>query len=189
MTILFSDIENFTGIAERLSAQELVAEINACFKTFDAIVEKHGVEKIKTIGDSYMAAGGVPRPTTDSVRNSVRAAIEMQEFVKERKKVREGRGEIAFEMRIGLHTGNVVAGIVGDRKFQYDIWGDAVNTAARMETKGVVGEVNISRTTYDLIKDDPEFSFHSRGNIDVKGKGMVEMYLVSAALKTTVEPQ
>ncbi len=182
VTILFSDIENFTGIAEMLTAQELVAEINAFFKTFDAIVGKHDVEKIKTIGDAYMAAGGVPTPSLNAVRNTVRAAIEMQNFIGIRKEEREAAGKIAFEMRIGLHTGNVVAGIVGDRKFQYDIWGDAVNTAARMESKGEVGRVNISRSTYDLIKDEPEFSFHSRGKIDVKGKGLVEMYFVSEAL-------
>ncbi|PTM10450.1 MAG: hypothetical protein DA407_03615 [Bacteroidetes bacterium] len=178
VTILFTDIKNFSGIAEKLTAQELVTEMDTCFKAFDAIVEKYYVEKIKTIGDSYMAAGGVPTPSTDAVKNTVLAAIEMQNFIVQRKNERHENGQIAFEMRIGLHTGNVVAGIVGDRKFQYDIWGDAVNTASRMESSGDVGKVNISQDTYELLKDCVEFSFESRGKIEAKGKGKMEMWFV-----------
>ncbi|MFN3530155.1 MAG: adenylate/guanylate cyclase domain-containing protein [Bacteroidia bacterium] len=182
VSILFTDFKDFTEQSEKMSANELVNEINHCFEAFDKIMEKYGIEKIKTIGDAYMAAGGLPVPTADSVRNTVFAALEMQGFIKNRKAKNEALGHPAFEMRLGIHTGPVIAGIVGVKKFQYDIWGDTVNTASRMESSGEVGKVNISQATYAILQYEPELSFESRGKIEVKGKGEVEMYFVQ--LKT-----
>jgi class 3 adenylate cyclase len=182
VSILFSDFEGFTQVSEKLSAKELIAEINHCFKAFDNICEKYGVEKIKTIGDAYMAAGGLPVPSDDSMKNTVLAALEMQSFMVNRKVQKIAKNEIPFEMRVGIHTGPVVAGIVGVKKFQYDIWGDTVNIASRMESAGAIGKVNISQDTYELIKDDPQFIFEARGKIEAKGKGEVEMYFVTNKL-------
>ena len=179
VSILFTDFKEFTQMSEKLSAKELVAEINHCFKAFDEICEKYNVEKIKTIGDAYMAAGGLPIPTADSVKNTVLAALEMTDFIIKRKVERVNAGQLGFEMRAGIHTGNVVAGIVGVKKFQYDIWGDTVNTASRMESNGEIRRVNISQFTYDIVKDDPQFNFTSRGKVEVKGKGRVEMWFVA----------
>jgi adenylate cyclase len=178
VSILFTDFKNFTERGAKLSAIELVNDINYCFEAFDAIIEKYGIEKIKTIGDAYMAAGGLPVPSDDSAKRTVLAALEMQEFISKFKSDMDARGIHAFEMRAGIHTGPVVAGIVGVKKFQYDIWGDTVNTASRMESSGQVGRVNISQTTYELLKDDPEFNFQSRGKIVAKGKGEIQMYFV-----------
>lgn len=178
VSILFTDFKGFTEASAKMSASLLVGEINACFEAFDGIIEKYKVEKIKTIGDSYMAAGGLPIPTEDSVRNTVLAALDMQAFITKRKSENEAQNKPAFEMRVGIHTGSVVAGIVGVKKFQYDIWGDTVNTASRMETNGEVGKVNISQSTYEIIKNEPEFSCVSRGKIEAKGKGEINMYFV-----------
>ena len=179
VTVLFSDFKEFTQTAERLSAKELVSEINACFKVFDQIIERYGIEKIKTIGDSYMAAGGLHEPKRSEVKDVVLAGLDMQEFMLERKKSRNKKGLPAFEMRVGINTGPVVAGIVGVKKFQYDIWGDTVNTASRMESHGQVGKVNVAQATFDIIMDDPEFTFQSRGKLQVKGKGEIEMWYVN----------
>lgn len=181
VSILFTDFKDFTEQGSRLSAAELVNEINYCFEAFDAIVEKYGIEKIKTIGDAYMAAGGLPVPSDDSVKKTVLAALEMQEFISKRKSETDAGSNHAFDMRAGIHTGPVVAGIVGVKKFQYDIWGDTVNTASRVESSGQAGLVNISQTTFELLKDDPDFTFQSRGKIETKGKGEMEMYFVSKA--------
>jgi class 3 adenylate cyclase/uncharacterized protein HemY len=179
VSILFTDFISFTETSEKLSAAELVGEINTCFEAFDHILEKYKIEKIKTIGDSYMAAGGLPIPADDSIKNTVLAALEMQMFISKRKADNDAKEEAAFEMRIGIHTGPVVAGIVGVKKFQYDIWGDTVNTASRIESSGAAGQVNISQATYVLLKDDNDFAFKSRGKIEAKGKGKIEMYFVS----------
>ncbi|MFY0642865.1 MAG: tetratricopeptide repeat protein [Bacteroidia bacterium] len=181
VTILFTDFKEFTQTSEKLSATELVMEINACFEAFDRIMEKYNVEKIKTIGDAYMAAGGLPVPESGSVSHTVQAALEMQLFITERKAAMDADDKIAFEMRVGIHTGSAVAGIVGVKKFQYDIWGDTVNTAARMESSGKVGHVNISSDTYNIIKDDPMFEFEHRGKIEAKHKGAIDMYFVTFA--------
>jgi class 3 adenylate cyclase len=183
VSILFTDFKGFTQASEKLSAADLVAEINTCFKAFDGIVGKYTIEKIKTIGDAYMAAGGLPVPDENGAKNTVFAGIEMQAFMINRKAERDADGLPAFEMRVGIHTGPVVAGIVGVKKFQYDIWGDTVNTASRMESTGEVGQVNISEATYNLVKDEPQFAFESRGKILAKGKGEIEMYFVEIKLK------
>ncbi len=179
VSVMFTDFVEFTQQSAKLSAAELVYEINHCFEAFDYIIEKYNIEKIKTIGDSYMAAGGLPIPTNVSVKNTVQAALEMQAFIIQHKTEMDAAGKPAFEMRVGIHTGPVVAGIVGIKKFQYDIWGDTVNTASRMENHGEIGKVNISKATYELLKGDPQFTFESRGKIEAKGKGEIEMWFVS----------
>ena len=178
VSILFTDFKSFTEASAKLSAHDLVSEINVCFEVFDGIMGKYGIEKIKTIGDAYMAAGGLPVPRENSIKNTVLAALEMQAFISKRKVEMETLGKHSFQMRAGIHTGPVVAGIVGVKKFQYDIWGDTVNTANRMESNGQVGKVNISKQTYKLIKDDQQFTFKKRGKIQAKGKGEIEMYFV-----------
>ncbi|KAB8155117.1 tetratricopeptide repeat protein [Kordia sp. TARA_039_SRF] len=178
-SILFTDFKSFTETASHLTPQELVEEINVCFKAFDAIIEKYRIEKIKTIGDAYMAAGGLPKPDANAVKNIILASLEMQQFVAKRKSENEARNKPAFEMRVGIHVGPIVAGIVGVKKFQYDVWGDTVNIASRMESNGAVGKVNISHHTYELVKNESDLSFEYRGKITAKGKGELKMYFVS----------
>jgi class 3 adenylate cyclase len=177
--VLFSDIKGFTSVAEKMTAQELVKEINTYFSAFDGIIQKYGLEKIKTIGDAYIAAGGLPEKNSATARNVIEAAIAMQQAVEKLKSERELLAKPYFELRIGIHTGPVVAGVVGIKKFQYDIWGDTVNLAARMEQSGVPGKINISQHTYELIKG--QFSFVHRGKIEAKNKGEIDMYFVESA--------
>ena len=179
VSVLFTDFKDFTATSTKLSAVELVKEVNHCFVAFDQIMEKHRVEKIKTIGDSYMAAGGLETHSPSQAKEVVLAGIEMQEFLQKRRSEIGPSNRHAFEMRVGIHTGPVVAGIVGVKKFQYDIWGDTVNTASRIESGGEVGKVNISEATYQFIKDDPDFCFEERPAFEVKGKGMIKMWFVS----------
>jgi class 3 adenylate cyclase len=180
VTVLFTDFKGFTELSQQFTPQELVAEINECFSAFDQIMTKHQVEKIKTIGDSYMAAGGLPTSNTTHAEDVINAAIEIQEYMASYKKAREQAGKLFFEIRIGVHSGPVVAGIVGIRKFAYDIWGDTVNTASRMETSGEVGKVNVSESTYNLTQD--MFNFTFRGKIAAKGKGDISMYFAEHKL-------
>ncbi len=177
VTVMFTDFEAFTHAAAVCDPEELVDELDRCFSAFDKITEKYGIEKIKTIGDSYMCAGGVPISNESHATDVVKAAMEMLDFIKKPGK----SGQLDFNVRIGIHTGPVVAGIVGSRKFAYDIWGDTVNTAARLEQTCEPNKINISKSTYDLVKK--EFICSSRGAIAVKNKGNVEMYFVEKAVK------
>lgn len=173
VTVLFTDFKNFTGISEKLSAHDLVSELHECFSAFDNIMHKYGIEKIKSMGDSYMAVSGLPTSNPNHAEEMVKAAIEIREFMLNRKKMNPE----TFDARIGIHSGHVVAGIVGVKKFAYDIWGDTVNTAARMEQNSEAGKINISETTYDLVKD--KFTCEYRGEIEAKNKGKLKMYFVS----------
>jgi class 3 adenylate cyclase len=176
VTVLFSDFKGFTEISETISAKELVAEINHCFGAFDEITTRYNIEKIKTIGDSYMAVGGNFSGNECTPWHVVSAGLEMQEYIKKRKKERELEGKFSFNMRVGVHSGPIVAGVVGVKKFQFDIWGDTVNIASRMESNGEIEKLNVSGVTYELIKD--KFDFEFRGLLPVKGKGEMAMYFV-----------
>lgn len=176
VTVLFSDFKNFTTIAEKMSPEALVGELDECFRLFDAIVERHGLEKIKTIGDAYMCAGGLPEPNQTHAMDTVRAALEMQQGLQALGKQKAAAGKPFFEMRIGIHSGPVVAGVVGSHKFAYDIWGDTVNTAARLEQGGEPGKVNISETTWEKVR--AEFDCTFRGKLPAKNKGEIAMYFV-----------
>ncbi len=177
VSVLFTDFVGFTNISERLSPKELVKEIHLCFTAFDEIIERNGLEKIKTIGDAYLAVCGMPMEDKDHAKNTVKTAIEIMAFMNSRKsEITNSKSEI-LHIRIGINSGPVVAGIVGVKKFAYDIWGDTVNTAARMEQHSQNGKINISGSTYELVKND--FKCEQRGKIEAKNKGEVDMYFVS----------
>mgnify|MGYP000968889247 CR=1 FL=1 len=172
VTILFTDFVNFTSNSEKIGVQALMDELNTCFTAFDKIMEQYGLEKIKTIGDAYLAVSGLPSSNEQHAQNAVKAALAIAAFVEQRRTVNPN----ALAIRIGINSGNVIAGIVGVKKFAYDIWGDAVNTASRMEQSSEVGKVNISHSTYELI--NTEFNCTYRGKINTKGKGDMDMYFV-----------
>lgn len=176
VTVLFTDFQAFTKSASSITPQELVSTLNECFTAFDEIIGRHNLEKIKTIGDAYMCAGGIPTANATNAVDAVGAAIEIRDWINNWNQERQVAGKDTWQARLGLHTGELIAGVIGKKKFAYDVWGDAVNLAARMETRGEAGRINISKDTYDLVKD--HFNCSSRGNIDVKGKGPVEMYFV-----------
>jgi len=184
VTVMFTDFKNFTQITEKLSPVELVTELDTLFKAFDQIIDQYDIEKIKTIGDAYMCAGGLPVPNSTHAADIVNAALDLQTYMHQHSLEREGKNQEVFELRIGIHTGPVVAGIVGDKKFAYDIWGDTVNIAARIESSGEPGKINISGSTYERVKDN--FTCHYRGKIEAKNKGEIDMYFVSQSTARSV---
>jgi adenylate cyclase len=177
VTVLFSDIQGFTKIAEEMNPEVLIDELDKFFFHFDSVVEKFGIEKIKTIGDAYMCAGGIPEKNRTNPVEVILAALEMKAYMKKLKESSELEGMKFWDIRIGIHTGTVVAGVVGQKKLSYDIWGDTVNTASRMESSGEAGKINISGTTYEFVKD--YFDCEYRGKMPVKYKGELEMYFVN----------
>jgi class 3 adenylate cyclase len=180
VTVLFTDFKGFSSIAGKLTPQELVAELNDYFVAFDEIVGQNNLEKIKTIGDAYMCAGGIPSANTTHPLNAVKAAMAMQEFMRRKGEERRAKGLIAWDLRIGIHTGPIVAGVVGKKKYAYDIWGDTVNIASRMESGGEPGRVNISAATYALVRN--QFACTHRGRISAKNIGEIDMYFVEQEL-------
>lgn len=178
VSVLFTDFKGFTAFAESKKPQDLVDELHRYFVMFDEIIEKYNLEKIKTIGDAYMCAGGVPIRNNSNAIAITLAALEIRDFIKQETEDKLKTGEDALEIRIGIHTGPLTAGVVGLKKFAYDIWGDTVNMASRMESSSEVGKVNVSGTTHELIKK--YFETHHRGKVEAKGKGLVDMYFVNS---------
>lgn len=175
-SVMFTDFKGFTGIAETMSPEELVVELDRSFQAFDEIVQRHGLEKIKTIGDGYLCAGGIPKPNTTNPIQIVLAGLEMQRYVAKVAAEKKKKGRSSWQLRLGIHTGEIVAGVVGKVKFAYDIWGDTVNTASRMESSGEPDKVNISESTYNIVKSYFVCTF--RGKVPAKGKGEISMYFV-----------
>ncbi len=184
VTVMFTDFKNFTQASERMSAEDLVKEINFYFSEFDNIISRYNIEKIKIIGDSYMCAGGLPVANETHAHDIVLAAVELQKFMLSQVLARKERDVSYFELRIGIHTGPVVAGIVGHKKFAYDIWGDTVNTASRIENAGEENKINISGETYERVKN--HFTCTYRGKVDAKNKGQIDMYFVDGESSTNV---
>ncbi len=181
VTVMFSDFKSFTKISEKMEPEELVAEIDECFRAFDKIVEKYDLEKIKTIGDAYLCVGGIAGGGPKDAKRIIQAALEIQKFLQETAITKKASNTPYFEARIGIHTGPIVAGIVGIKKFVYDIWGNTVNIASRMETNGEVGKVNISETTYELIKSD--FHFNQHGIFTEMERVPMKMYFVEGIIE------
>jgi class 3 adenylate cyclase len=181
VSVMFIDIVNFTSISEMYVPELLVAELDFCFSAFDEIVQKHKVEKIKTVGDAYLCATGLPTPSYTHAEDILLAAIEIRDFMLDRKIKKELQSEIPFEIRIGVHSGSVVAGIVGLKKYAYDIWGDTVNIAARLQQSCEPGKINISSSTFDLTK--AKFECEPRGKIAIKNKQQIDMFFVQYQLR------
>ncbi len=174
-TVMFTDFVNFTKFSSQITSEELVAELDHCFRNFDMITTKYGLEKIKTIGDAYMSACGVTGET-GTAADVIRAGIEMRDFIEEYGKQKPPEIREYFKIRVGINTGPVVAGVVGLKKFSFDIWGDTVNTADRIQSGSIAGKINVSHSTYQVCKND--FVFESRGKISAKNKGEILMYFV-----------
>lgn len=172
VTVLFADIVDFTPLASQLHPAELLSLLNDIFSTFDKLAERYDLEKIKTIGDAYMVVGGLPTPKADNVEAVALMALAMQEAISHFNR----DNTQPFEMRIGIATGPVVAGVIGTKKFAYDLWGDTVNTASRMESHGLPGAIQVTDKTYQLLNN--KFNFQLRGPIEVKGKGTTQAYLL-----------
>lgn len=175
-TVMFTDFKEFTKLAEQYRPQDLVAELDSYFIKFDEIVNKYNVEKIKTIGDAYMAAGGVPIRNKSNAIDTTLAALEIQRAMKEISAIKQQKGQKVWPLRIGIHTGDLIAGVIGIKRFAYDIWGDTVNVAAHMESSGEPGKVNISESTYEAIAEF--FVTEYRGKVKAKHKGEIDMYFV-----------
>ena len=176
VTILFLDIVDFTQLTERIEAEDLVEELDYYYKIFDTIFGKHGVEKIKTIGDAYLAVAGVPTGSRHHARHMIEAAMEVLSFLKAEDRQRSRSARPSFQVRIGVHSGSVITGVVGHTKFAYDVWGDDVNVASRIEANGRPGQINVSQSTYQLTKD--HFDYEYRGKIEAKHKGELDMYFL-----------
>ncbi len=176
VTIMFTDFKGFTKISEQLSPEEIMATLDHLFGVYDEVMETHFIEKLKTIGDAYMCAGGLPLRNKSNPIDTVLAALEIQNFMREYNRSLEMAELPVWELRMGIHTGKVIAGVIGKKKFAYDIWGDTVNTAARMESSGESGKVNISGATYQHIKEFFDCTY--RGKIQAKNKGEIDMYFV-----------
>lgn len=176
-SVLFTDFVGFTQIAENFTPQQLIEELDNCFRAFDLIVKKHNLEKIKTIGDAYMVVGGVPVSNQTHAIDCVLAALEISRFISDTMLEKAARNQPFWQIRVGIHTGDLVAGVIGREKFSYDVWGDTVNTASRMESSGAAGRVNVSYATYELVKDF--FDCEYRGKIAAKHKGEIDMYFVN----------
>ncbi len=174
--VLFTDFAGFTKAAAEMEAGELVEELNECFCHFDWVVAKHGVEKLKTIGDGYLAVAGILHPRPDDALHVLKAALEIRDYMAERKAERERDGQPSWNVRIGLHVGPLVAGVVGVRKIAYDVWGDTVNTASRIESSGEPGRINVSAAFHDRVRD--QVVSMPRGLIDCKHKGDIEMFFI-----------
>jgi class 3 adenylate cyclase/CheY-like chemotaxis protein len=186
VSVLFTDFQGFTNISEKLSPQDIIKELDVFFAKFDEIIGGHFIEKIKTIGDAYMCVGGLPLRNKSNPIDTVLAGLEMQDFVCKLNDEKAARGEERWNLRVGIHTGRVVAGVVGKKKFAYDIWGDTVNTASRMESAGEIGKVNISGETYSKIEE--YFECEYRGKIKAKNKGDIDMYFVHGLKPEFAEP-
>ncbi|MGB5959045.1 MAG: adenylate/guanylate cyclase domain-containing protein [Coleofasciculaceae cyanobacterium] len=180
-SILFTDFKDFTKLAEQLSPEALVDELDYCFSYFDMVMESYNLEKLKTIGDSYMSVAGIPVPNATHAIDAVLAALQVQAFMGWRQQEKMQQNQPYWEMRIGIHSGSLLAGVIGKKKFAYDVWGDAVNIAARIESVSLPSAINISQTTYELVKDF--FDCENRGKITVKNKGKIEMYFVNGIKK------
>lgn len=176
VSVLFTDFKGFTSIADKMSPEAVVQELNECFMAFDGIMEKYNLEKIKTIGDSYMCAGNIPSPDPDHVYKIIKAGMEIQGFMERYNLSRAEQGLDTWQIRIGVHVGPVVAGVVGIKKYAYDIWGSTVNVASRMESNAMPGRVNISAATYEIVKD--RFECSHRGKIYAKNLGELDMYFI-----------
>jgi class 3 adenylate cyclase len=177
VTVLFTDFVNFTKICEELEPEVLVRELDECFRLFDEITHKYNLEKIKTIGDAYLCACGVPSPIPDHAEKTILAAKEILEAINVFNAQNIQKSLPEFKIRIGVHTGPLISGVVGTRKFAYDIWGDTVNIAARMEQNSETGKINISQVTYELVRD--KFDFVHRGKVKVKNKNEIDMYFLN----------
>lgn len=176
VTILFMDIVGFTEFTERFDAEDLVEELDYYYKVFDTIFGKHRVEKIKTIGDAYLAVCGVPLPQERHAHQMIEAAREVISFLDAEYEQRTRAGRPAFRVRVGIHSGAVITGVVGYSKFLYDVWGDDVNVAARIESTGAPGQINVSESTYLLTRG--EYNYHHRGKVAAKSKGELDMYFL-----------
>lgn len=183
-TVMFTDFKDFTIESEKLSPQELVTIVDTCFRKFDQIISKYKIEKIKTIGDAYLCVSGLPNPDDHNACDVVKAALEIKQFIESLKAENQLTGPQYFDIRIGIHSGPLVAGVVGERKFAYDIWGDTVNTAARMEQNSSSNKINISQATFDLISD--KFHCTGRGKQPAKNKGLIEMYFVESEVSPVI---
>jgi len=177
VSVMFTDFKGFTKVAEDMSPRELVAELDHCFSYFDSLMDRFNMEKLKTIGDSFMCAGGIPKANKTHAIDAIMTAIEILYFMDDLKKQKVKQNTVFWELRIGIHTGPLVAGVIGDKKFAYDVWSDTVNTASRCESSGAVNKINITEATYNLVKEF--FNCEHRGFIPVKNKEDLEMYYVT----------